>query len=83
MDGYKKRGRYSNSHLHLNVTYLAMASPDKPLRAKPDKNCDARWMGFDETLAASTEHWMLDRIYRKLVGKVAGVSLWRYTRSAR
>lgn len=36
VNGHEKRGLYVGSHLHLNVTYLAVASPDEPLRVKPD-----------------------------------------------
>lgn len=75
VDGHEKRGRYVSSHVHLNVTYLAVASPDDPLRVKPDENSGVRWMDFDEALAASTEPWMRDRIYRKLVDKLAAVDL--------
>ena len=75
VDGHEKRGRYVSSHVHLNVTYLAVASPDNPLRVKPDENSGVRWMDLDEALAASTEPWMRDRIYRKLVDKLAAVDL--------
>ena len=75
VDGHEKRGRYVSSHVHLNVTYLAVASPDDPLRVKPDENSGVRWMDLDEALAASTEPWMRDRIYRKLVDKLAAVDL--------
>ena len=75
VDGNENRGRYVSSHVHLNVTYLAVASPDDPLRVKPDENSGVRWMDFDEALAASTEPWMRDRIYRKLVDKLAAVDL--------
>ena len=40
-----------------------------------DRNSGVRWMGLDEALAASTEPWMRDRIYRKLVDKLAAVDL--------
>lgn len=30
VDGHEKRGKYVGSHLHLNVTYLAVASPTSP-----------------------------------------------------
>lgn len=73
VDGHEKRGRYVSSHLHLNVTYLAVASPDELLRVKPDENSDVRWFDLDEALAASTEPWMRDRIYRKLVDKLSAV----------
>lgn len=75
VDGHEKRGAYVSSHLHLNVTYLAVASPDEPLRIKPDENSGVRWMGLDEALAASTEPWMRDRIYRKLVDKLPTVDI--------
>lgn len=71
VDGHEKRGRYVSSHLHLNVTYLAVASPDVPLRVKPDENSGVRWFDLEEALAASTEPWMRDRIYRKLLDKLA------------
>ena len=32
VDGHEKRGVYVSSHLHLNVTYLAVADPAEPLR---------------------------------------------------
>lgn len=73
VDGHEKRDAYVSSHLHLNVTYLAVASPDEPLRVKPDENSDVRWFDLDEALAASTEPWMRDRIYRKLVDKLSAV----------
>ena len=38
-------------------------------------NSGVRWMDLDEALAASTEPWMRDRIYRKLVDKLAAVDL--------
>ena len=75
MDGHEKRGAYVSSHLHLNVTYLAIASPDEPLRVKPDENSGVRWMNLDEALATSTEPWMRERIYRKLIDKLAAVEL--------
>ena len=36
VDGHQKNGAYVGSHLHMNVTYLAVADPDQPLRVKPD-----------------------------------------------
>ena len=75
VDGHEKRGAYVSSHLHLNVTYLAVASPDEPLRVQPDENSGVRWMGLDEALAAATERWLRDRIYRKLVDKLPTVDI--------
>lgn len=75
VDGHEKRGQYVSSHLHLNVTYVAVASPDEPIRVKPDENSAVRWMTLDEALCASSEPWMRERIYRKLIDKLAGVDL--------
>ena len=75
VDGHMKRGKYVSSHLHLNVTYLLIADDTDALTVKPDENSGVRWMDLDEALAASTEPWMRDRIYRKLVDKLAAVDL--------
>ncbi|WP_080797036.1 NUDIX hydrolase [Arabiibacter massiliensis] len=77
VDGHEKRGRYVGSHLHLNVTYLAVASPDAPLRAKPDENGGVRWFSLDDALAASNEPWIRERVYRKLIDKLACIDTQR------
>ena len=66
VDGHEKRGEYVPSHIHHNVTYLLQAG-DWGLRDKPDENSGVAWFTPDEALAASTEPWMTQRIYRKLV----------------
>ena len=70
VDGHEKRGAYVSSHLHLNVTYLAIADPAEPIRIKPDENSGVRWVPLDDTIRLSTEPWIRDRIYRKLIDKL-------------
>ncbi|WP_165047163.1 MULTISPECIES: NUDIX hydrolase [unclassified Adlercreutzia] len=70
VDGHVKRGAYVSSHLHLNVTYLAMADPAEPLRVKPDENSGVRWVSMEDAITLSTEPWIRDRIYRKLIDKL-------------
>ncbi|WP_172135641.1 NUDIX hydrolase [Adlercreutzia sp. ZJ473] len=70
VDGHVKRGAYVSSHLHLNVTYLAVADPAEPLRVKPDENSGVRWVPLGDAIALSTEPWIRDRIYRKLIDKL-------------
>lgn len=82
VDGHMKRGSYVGSHLHLNVTYLAVASPDAPLRCKPDENSGVRWFAIDEVRAASSEPWIRERIYGKLIEKLAEVDLRNAHRGA-
>ena len=71
VDGHEKRGAYVSSHLHLNVTYLLEADPAAPVRRKPDENSAVAWFGLEEAVAASSEPWFRDRIYRKLNAKLA------------
>ena len=75
VNGHVKRGRYVSSHVHLNVTYLAVASPDEPLRAKPDENSGVRWVPLGDVCSASSEPWMREHVYRKLIDKLAAVDL--------
>ena len=75
VDGHEKRGAYVPSHLHLNVSYLLEADEAEVLRIKPDENSGVRWVDLDDVCAVSTEPWIADRIYRKLIEKLAGVAL--------
>lgn len=69
VDGHVKRGHYVGSHLHLNVTYLFVADPSLALRKKPDENSGVRWVALDEVSALSSEPWMCERVYEKLIAK--------------
>ena len=69
VDGHVKRGHYVGSHLHLNVTYLFVADPSLALRKKPDENSGVRWAALDEVFALSSEPWMCERVYEKLIAK--------------
>lgn len=68
--GHEKRGAYVPSHIHMNVTYLLQAE-DETLREKPDENSAVGWFTPEEALRASTEPWMVQRVYRKLVQRTA------------
>ena len=68
--GHEKNGQYVPSHLHLNITYLLEADPTEPLRCKPDENSRVAWFTPEEAVAASTEVWFRERIYRKLNEKL-------------
>ncbi len=69
VDGHWKRGAYVPSHLHLNATYLFEASTEQATRIAPDENSGVKWMTFEEALRASTEPWMVEHVYRKLVAR--------------
>ena len=70
VDGHEKRGEYVPSHLHLNVTYLLEASEEDSLQICEAENSGVRWFGLDEALAASSEPWFVERIYKKLNDKL-------------
>lgn len=70
VDGHLKRGKYVSSHIHLNVTYLLEAQEEDILSAKEDENSGVAWFGLDEAVAASTEPWFREHIYKKLNRKL-------------
>ena len=69
VDGHEKRGKYVSSHLHYNVTYLLEAEESDELHIRPEENSGVRWFTPEEALEASTEPWMVERIYKKLIRK--------------
>lgn len=69
VDGHMKKGVYVPSHLHLNITYLAEADEKEMLLVKEDENQAVRWWTFEEALKVSTEPWMVERVYKKLIEK--------------
>ena len=69
VDGHVKRGAYVSSHLHLNVTYLAVAEPAEHVRIKADENSGVKWVELDDAMTLSSEPWIRERIYRKLIEK--------------
>lgn len=70
VDGHMKKGKYVSSHLHLNVTYLLEADEQEVLAVKPDENSGVAWFTLEEAVAASTEPWFQENIYRKLNQKL-------------
>lgn len=70
VDGHEKRGEYVPSHLHLNVTYLLEAEESDTLHICKEENSGVAWFALEEALKASTEPWFVERIYKKLNGKL-------------
>ena len=71
VDGHEKRGEYVPSHLHMNVTYLLEAEESDTLHACREENSGVAWFTLEEALKASSEPWFVERIYKKLNGKLA------------
>lgn len=69
VNGHVKKGVYVPSHLHFNVTYLAEAEESERLTVNEEENQAVRWWTFEEALEASTEPWMVENVYKKLIRK--------------
>lgn len=70
VDGHEKRGEYVSSHLHFNVTFLAVAKEEEKLIIKPDENNGVRWFENKEIEKVCSEKWIYEHIYKKLMDKV-------------
>ena len=73
VDGHVKKGAYVSSHLHLNVTYLLQAEETDVLHIKEDENSNVGWFSLGDAVAASTEPWFQEHIYRKLNEKLVNI----------
>ena len=73
VDGHEKHGKYVPSHLHLNLTYLLEAEENQPLRVCEAENSGVAWFALADALAASTEPWFVERIYKKLNEKLNSI----------
>ncbi|MBQ7954634.1 MAG: NUDIX hydrolase [Lachnospiraceae bacterium] len=69
VNGHVKKGVYVPSHLHFNVTYLAQADESQELVVNEEENQAVKWWTFEEALQVSTEPWMVEHVYKKLVEK--------------
>ena len=61
-----KRGKYVNTHLHLNLTYLLEADESEALRVKEDENSGVRWIPVSQLAEYVSEPDMMP-IYEKLI----------------
>lgn len=70
VNGHIKRGKYVGSHVHLNVTYLLEADETEEIRIKADENSGVKWVPIDEILNESSEVWVRDVVYSKIIQKM-------------
>ena len=70
VNGHEKRGKYVGSHVHLNVTYLLEADENEGIHIKEDENSGVKWVTINEVLDASSEPWIRDRVYSKIINKM-------------
>ncbi len=69
VNGHVKRGSYVPSHLHFNVTFLAEADENETLVVNEHENQAVKWWTFEDALQVSSEPWMVERVYKKLIEK--------------
>ena len=67
VNGHMRKGVWVPSHLHFNLTFLAEAEETEELAVKEDENSAVQWWTFEEALKVSTEQWMIENIYKKLI----------------
>lgn len=70
VNGHEKRGKYVGSHMHLNVTYLLEADENEEIRIKADENSGVKWVPINEVLNVTSEVWIRDRVYAKILSKM-------------
>ena len=70
VNGHVKRGKYVGSHVHLNVTYLLEADETEEIKIKEDENSGVKWIPIDEILKVSSEKWIRDIVYSKIMKKM-------------
>ena len=70
VNGHEKRGKYVSSHVHLNVTYLLEAEENEKIHIKEDENSGVKWIPIDNILEVTSEPWVRDRVYAKIIEKM-------------
>ena len=70
VNGHEKRGKYVGSHVHINVTYLLEADENEEIHIKEDENSGVKWVPINEVLEMSSEPWIRDRVYAKIIDKM-------------
>ena len=70
VNGHVKRGKYVGSHVHLNLTYLLEVDEKEEIKIKEDENSGVKWVPIDEILEVSSEKWIKDNVYSKIIEKM-------------
>lgn len=70
VNGHEKKGKYVGSHVHLNVTYLLEADENEEIHIKQDENSGVKWVPINEILNTTSEQWVRDRVYAKIIDKM-------------
>ena len=52
------------------MTYLLEADENEGIHIKEDENSGVKWVAINEVLDASSEQWIRDRVYSKIINKM-------------
>lgn len=66
---HQKNGKFVNSHIHLNATFLVVADENEPLVVAENENSGVKWIPISEVCSSNSEPQMAP-IYDKLVRKL-------------
>lgn len=72
VDGHIKKGKYVNSHLHLNFTYLFEVDENETLIQNKDETNGVKWIPIEQLENEVSEKWFMKNVYQKLINKVKG-----------
>ncbi len=70
VNGHEKRGKYVASHVHLNITYLLETDENEEIHIKEDENSGVMWVPINKILELSSEPWVRDKVYAKIINKM-------------
>ncbi len=70
VNGHEKREKYVSTHVHFNVTYLLEADEKQEIHIKEDENSGVKWVPIDKILETTSEAWVRDRVYTKIIEKM-------------
>ena len=70
VNGHEKSEKYISSHVHLNVTYLLEVDENEKIHIKEDENSGVKWVPIDNVLDLTSETWVRDRVYAKIIEKM-------------
>lgn len=69
VENHIKNGLFVGDHLHLNATYLLIASEDDKLIVKEDENSGVQWFNIDEVMNHVSED-RIKSVYNKIFDRI-------------
>ncbi|MCF7923652.1 MAG: NUDIX hydrolase [Candidatus Izimaplasma sp.] len=72
VENHIKKGKYVPDHLHLNLSFLLIASENQKLVVKPDENQGVKWIELDRVFEMISEPRMIP-VYKKAFDKLAAL----------